>query len=332
MSALVVVGLGPLGLRVLGDLLARGEPRLAAVVDVDPRLTGKLLTELDARAPGGLRVQPALDSIADWRGVDQALVMTSSELARCADSFRGLLRRGLAVVSSCEELAWPWLRHAALAQELDRTAREHGARLLGTGINPGFLMDALPLVLSGACLSLRSLRIERVQDARVRRLPFQKKIGAGLSPADFAREVAAGRLRHVGLGESVHFLAHYLGLELEHWEESLEAVLAAERLDCALGPILPGQAAGVRQVASARAGGRTVIELVFQATIGEPEPHDRIELDGDPPLDVRIAGGVHGDVATSALLLNALAALRDAPPGLHSMASIRPPHARFARQ
>jgi 4-hydroxy-tetrahydrodipicolinate reductase len=171
---------------------------------------------------------------------------------------------------------------------------------------------------------VRSLEIERVQDASTRRIPFQKKIGAGLDLAAFEREVAAGRLRHVGLGESLHFLAHHLGFPLERWDETLAPVVASGPLTCALGPIRAGQAAGVRQVAEGWVGGVPVLRLTFQAAIGQRDPHDRVRVDGDPPLDLVLQGGVHGDVATSALLLNALPALAEARPGLHTMASVRP--------
>ncbi len=324
MSRLLFVGLGPLGRLVLTDLFARGDNEVSAVIDVDPALHGRPVAELVPGAHADLRVLPSLDSITDWRGIDAALVTTSSELERCAPTFRALLGHGLAVVSSCEELAWPWLHHRALADDLDRAARDKGARLLGTGVNPGFVMDTLPLVASGACLVVRALQVERIQDAATRRIPFQKKIGAGLDLAAFEREVAAGRLRHVGLGESLHFLAHHLGFPLERWNETLEPVVASEALACALGPIPAGHASGVRQVAEGWVRGTAVLRLVFQAAIGQPEPHDRVQVDGDPPLDLVLRGGVHGDVATSALLLNALPALMEARPGLHTMASVRP--------
>ena len=215
------------------------------------------------------------------------------------DTFRELLLHGTPIVGTCEELLWPWLRHPVLAQELHELALKNGGRVLGTGVNPGFLMDSLPVALSTACRRVRSVQVERIQDATSRRVPFQEKIGAGLSPEEFAKRVANGTLRHVGLGESLHFVAHYLRIELEHWEESIEPVLATVPLDCALGPIQPGDACGVRQVARGLASERVALELVFQAAIGQADPVDRIEIEGEPGLKMLIPGGVHGDVATS---------------------------------
>ena len=266
----------------------------------------------------------------DWEGVDACLLTTHSDLSRCAPLLRQILARGVSVVSSCEELLFPWLRHADLARELDGLAREHGARLLGTGVNPGLLMDALPAFVSCACNEVRSLSAWRIQDARPRRLPFQRKIGAGLSLEQFREKESSGSLRHVGLGESLHFLADALGATVERWSEELEPVVATETLECDLGSIPAGHAAGVRQVARAWVSGREFLTLEFQAAIGQPDPHDRVRIDGDPPVDLVLRGGVHGDRATSAILLNCVRPLLCAAPGLHTMASIPMPTCRGA--
>ena len=315
------VGLGPLGLRIQRDLLARRLGATVAAVDPARGVAGRKLGELVPGAPD-LRIAATLDEITDWEGIDVALVTTSSDLRQCAETFRALLERGVSAVSTCEELIYPWLRHPALARELDLRAKESGAQLLGTGINPGFLMDALPVFASAVCSSVRGVLIQRIQDATTRRVPFQKKIGAGLDREAFQRAVDAGWLRHVGLGESLHFVAHYLGFEVERWSETIEPVIAVRDLDCALGRIPCGHAAGVRQTAEGIVGGVSVLRYEFQAAIGQAEARDRVFLDADPPLDLVIHGGVHGDTATSAIALNALRPLLAATPGLHTMATI----------
>jgi len=324
------VGLGPLGRRIQSDLAARGPGRTLAAVDVDPALAGVPLAELAPGAPRGVRVLSSLDEFEDWETVDAAILTTSSDLARCAPTLRKLAEHGVSTVSTCEELLWPWLRHPGLAKELDEVARANGASLLGTGVNPGYLMDALPVFLSAAALEVRGARIWRVQDATTRRVPFQKKIGAGLDRDQFAARIADGSLRHVGLGESLHFVAGCLAWKVERWEESIEPVIATRRLECALGTIETGKACGVRQVARGWVGGKELLTLEFVAAIGQENPHDRVQLDSDPPLDLMLRGGVHGDKATSAMVLNCIGPLLDAPVGLVTMAQIRMP--RCARE
>src|SRR6185295_16738689 len=244
---------------------------------------------------------------------------------KCEMTFRELLRRGKAVVSTCEELVYPWLRHVALAEELDELAKKNGGRLLGTGVNPGFLMDALPAFMTSVCKHVKGVACYRIQDASVRRIPFQKKIGVGLDDAQFAAKVADGSLRHVGLGESLHFIAHYVGLPIERWEEDISPVKADRDMVSGVGPVARGRCSGVRQVARGYYDEREVVHLEFQAAIGQSEPYDRVKIEGEPGLDVVIPGGVHGDTATCAIVVNAIPKILAAAPGLHTMATIAPP-------
>ena len=322
MQRLLHVGLGPLGLRIEHDLLARRVGRVVAAVDMSPDLVGRRLASVVPGAGPDVVVLRGLAEIRDWEQFDAAIVTTSSDLRACADTLRTLLDHGVPVVSTCEELVFPWLRHPALSAELDELAKTRGAQLLGTGVNPGFVMDALPVFVSAVCNAVRSVRVERIQDATSRRVPFQQKIGAGLDVATFRARIANGSLRHVGLGESMHLIASCMGFEIERWSETIEPVLATAPLECAFGSIPVGHAAGVRQTAEGIVGGRPLLRFEFQAAIGQADPHDRVVLDSDPPIDLVIRGGVHGDTATSAIVINTLAPLVAAQPGLHTMATI----------
>lgn len=333
MHRILMVGLGPVGKMVVRDAAERRIAEVVAAVDIDPAITGQPLKNVVPECCFTCPVLPSLDRVPNWSDIHAAVVTTSSDLARCAPTLRDLLRRGIPIVSTCEELLFPWLRHNALANELDALARQHGARLIGTGVNPGFLMDTLPVAASAVCRSVTKVRVWRVQDATTRRIPFQQKIGAGLDDAAFAAKVKDGSLRHVGLGESLHFVAKYLGLNIDQWDESIEPVKADRDLTCTLGPIPRGRAAGVRQVARGWAAGDSksaepVVQLEFVAAIGQADPHDRVVLESEPPIDMTIRGGVHGDVATVAITLNAVGPLRAASPGLHTMATVPLVHCR----
>lgn len=322
MQPTLQVGLGPLGQRLVTDQLRRGLGRPVAAVDPAPDLVGRPLSEIVPGAPPDVLVRAHVDELGGWDRIRCAVVTTRSGLEDCMETFRSLLRRGCAVVSTCEELSWPWLRHPVLAQELHELAVRHRGRIVGTGVNPGFLMDALPIAATTACHEVRSIRVERIQDAGLRRLPFQRKVGVGATVEAFRERVAAGVLRHVGLGESLHFLAHYLGWRIERWEETIDPVLADAPLQSALGPVARGAVRGVRQEGRAWVDGRPALELVFQAALAEPEPRDRIRIEGDPPLEFVAPGGVHGDTATTAIVLNTIRPLLDAEPGLHTMATL----------
>ncbi len=322
MLRILHIGLGSLGRMIAADLYERRLGEIVAAVDVAPDIAGKKLAELVPQAKSRIAVHGSLDEIRDWRSIDCAIVTTTSDLERCAPTFRDLLGRGVSVVSTCEELVFPWLRHERLAQELDVLARENRSRLLGTGVNPGFLMDALPVLATSISRSVESVEVHRFQDASIRRVPFQKKIGVGLDDAGFAEQVKAGTLRHVGLGESLHFISRQLGMAIDRFEEELHPVKADRDLPSALGPVAKGRICGVRQEASGFRGGVRVIHLKFAAAIGLADPHDRVIVQGQPPIDLVWRGGVPGDVATCAIVLNSIGPLLIALPGLHTMATI----------
>jgi 2,4-diaminopentanoate dehydrogenase len=322
MFRILHVGLGPLGQKIVSDLYARGLGEVVCAVDNAGEFQDRKLSDLLPQTGSDVPVRRNFDAISDWRAFDAAIVTTSSDLSKCAPTFRELLRHGLPIVSTCEELCWPWLRHDKLARELDAIAKEHGGKLLGTGVNPGFLMDTFPVAATAISRSVRSIEVHRFQDAASRRIPFQKKIGVGLDEAQFAAQVKAGTLRHVGLGESLHFLAQQFGFRIERWEETIEPIKTERDLDSGLGPVKQGKACGVRQQARGWCDGRVVITLEFRAAIGLLDPHDRVIVQGEPPIDLVWKGGVQGDIATSAIVLNSIGPLRAAQPGLHTMATI----------
>ena len=315
MLKIISVGLGPLGARVASDLEARGLGRIVGAVDVNPELVGKDFH-------GATVTEDLGDALAAEH--DAVVVTTASDVAKCADTFRTLLGRGETVVSTCEELLWPWLRHEELAGELDEIARANDGRLLGTGINPGYVMDSFAVAATAACNAVRRVDVWRIQDATTRRIPFQQKIGATLDMDAFRAKEKEGTLRHVGLGESLYLLCSRLGLEVAKYEETLDPVVAETDMSCDLGAIPAGNAAGVLQVGTGwNDAGDVVARLEFRAAIGQSDPMDRVLVDGDPPIDLVLKDGVHGDVGTSAMVINAIRPLRDAAAGLHTMDSIR---------
>ena len=323
MTRLVQIGLGPLGQKMVRFALARGL-RIVAAVDPAADKTGRDLGELCGLPRLNVRVRASLAEALRGRSADAAMITTVSALKAFLPQAAAAVRAGLDIVSTCEELSFPWEKQPALAARLDRLCRQHGVTCLGTGVNPGYLMDFLPTVLTGLCQDVRAVRVWRVQDASVRRVPFQQKIGAGLTPAQFRAKVRAGTLRHVGLPESVGLIARRLGWILTRQTESLAPILATRAITSGYMPIRKGMACGVQQFGRGFMGSREVISLTFRAAVGEPQSYDRIEIDGEPPVRSTIEGGVNGDIATCAIALNAIRSVGEAAPGLKTMCEITP--------
>jgi 4-hydroxy-tetrahydrodipicolinate reductase len=295
---------------------------IVAAVDADPAKAGQDLgTLLGVARPLGVRV------VAD---AGEALAVPSDIVVHCTGSYLtsvkeqliACLSAGHNVVSTCEELSYPLRKHPELSRELHEVACGHGVTLHATGVNPGFVMDKLVLTVSSVCQRVDGATITRVVDAGRRRLPLQKKVGAGLTEETFRAEVAAGRIKHHGLPESAALLADGWGLRVDRVTEVIEPVLAVARVATEHVVVEPGQVAGVRQVCVASNGGTEVIRLVLEMYVGAPEPRDVIELRGCPGLTLQVPGGTHGDPATAAAVVNAVPLVVAAQPGLRTVADL----------
>ena len=248
-----------------------------------------------------------------------AIHTTGSKLDRVLPQLESIVKSGLNVVSTCEELSFPYRKHSTLAQNLDSLAKEHDVTVLATGINPGFLMDAWPLFMTGVCKEVQAIRVTRIQDASSRRIPFQQKIGAGLTREEFEERVAGGDFGHVGLPESISMIAAGLGWEIDEITETIEPVMLDREVGSDYTTVKVGKAAGLKQDAFGYAKGKALISMEFQAYIGAPESYDSVYITGTPNMDVKIQGGTQGDIGTVSIVLNAVPRVIEAPAGLYTM-------------
>jgi 2,4-diaminopentanoate dehydrogenase len=310
------VGLGPIGALIARQVGARAGVELVGGVDLDPG-KGKEV---------GVTVSGDLATALRETRPDIAVVSTSSALERVAGTIEVCLAAGVAVVSTTEELAFPWRERPELARRINRAAHAAGRAVLGTGVNPGFAMDALPLALSAVCERVDGVIVRRIQDASKRRLPFQQKIGAGLSVEEFHAKVAAGGVRHVGLAESIGMLASAFGWNLDSVTDEIWPKIATERVASPDLEVAPGHCSGVVQLGSGKEGDLVRVRLEFEAHLGAPESYDEIEIAGSPALKSRVVGGIPGDLATASIVVNAIPRVLAAPPGLITMRDLPPAH------
>lgn len=322
----VQMGLGPIGNKVTQFLAERSSIQIVGAIDSDPVKEGQDIGTLAGLSPLGVKVTSDLSQTLSHNDVDIVVLTTTSSLSKTYEQLVKLLPYGVNIVSSCEELSYPWQTNTELAKKIDKLSKENNVSVLGTGINPGFLMDFLPIVMTGVCRNVHKVTVERIQDATFRRIPFQKKIGAGLTVNEFHNKVKEGTLRHVGLTESVNLIASSLGWKLDSTEDIISPIIAERQVKTESMVVEPGEVLGVQQIGRGLMDGEEVITMVFRAAIGEPNARDRIMIDGTPAIDTTIKGGVNGDVGTCAILVNAIPAVVNARSGLRTMADIEAPH------
>ena len=321
-------GLGPIGQASVKVLLQKPGLELVGGIDVDPQKVGKDIGEvcgLDQDLGMAVRGDGAA-ALAEWR--PQVVVHTTfSFLDRIEDQLATIIRARAHVVSSSEELFYPFQRDPEFCQRIDTLAKQHGVAVIGTGVNPGFSMDILPLCLTGVCTEVNKIIATRVVDTGQRRLPLQKKTGAGLSRQEFEERLAAGRFGHIGLRESALAVMDTLGWPVDEIEESIQPVIAETEMTTAFLTVEPQQVAGLRQIMRVKSDGQERLVLDLQISVGAKEPHDRVEIIGDPPFSMRIEGGIFGDTATIAALVNTIPKIINAPPGLRTMMELPVPYA-----
>lgn len=328
---IVQYGLGPIGqacARLVREKEATGKLQLVGAVDIDPEKAGCDLADLLGEpAESGIRVSADADKVLSDAKPDVVLHCTTSFLEQMSGQLEQCAHHGASVISSTEELSYPYVRHPEIAARLDKVAREEGVVIHGTGVNPGYAMDTLPLAATGPCCDVRRVEVERIVDASERRLPLQQKVGAGLSKEAFAAKKKTGTFGHIGLVESLQMVAAGLEWELDELQESLEPVVSEREVTTPYLTVATGEVAGIHHRAEGYVGSELRIALNLKMYVGAEEEHDRVLVEGEPPIDLKVRGGIFGDTATVAALVNAIPQVLGSAPGLKTPMDIPVPRA-----
>lgn len=324
----VQFGLGPIGIASAKLALEKKCMTLVGGIDIAEDLVGRDLGEV-LSLPDKMGVRVSADAGQVLRDVQPDVVLhtTSSFLPKIEAQLLACIQAGAHVVSSTEELFYPYARDRAFCERIDAAAKANRVAVAGTGVNPGFAMDVLPITLTGICTHVASIRAMRHVDAGKRRQPLQKKVGAGLSENEFMHLVEQGRLGHIGLLESLQAVAGALAWEPESIEEKILPVIAKKRVETPYFTVEPGEVAGINHTCVGWQNGRKIIDLELQMYLGAEAPHDRVFIEGSPPINMRIEGGIFGDSATVAALINTAARIKRAAPGLRTMLDLDIPRA-----
>jgi 4-hydroxy-tetrahydrodipicolinate reductase len=316
----ILLGLGPIGRAIGQAVAAEGRLEVVGAVDIDPVIVGKPLHHVcDADLPPLLVVSDLADTHAPPGAV--VLQATGSRLETVRPQLLQAIALGYHVVSTCEELVWPWDDHPDGAGELNRACRQAQVAVLGVGVNPGFVMDTLPVLVARAAGEVEAVHVIRVVDVAQRRLSLQRKMGVGEDPAVVQSLLDQERIGHVGLSNSLQMLAAGLGWTLDMIDIDSRPIIAKDTVMTASGPIEAGRCLGIRQQATGMVQGRPrlFLRLVMEAGVATGS-YDEIIIDGAQSLRLRLEG-LQGDQATAWLVVNQALLVRRLPPGLHTMLS-----------
>ncbi len=328
--------------------------QISGVCDMAPERVGKSVAEAlrqrdAAEAEGdktgvtGSSAYPAyledvligddINRVIQQSGADIALLATDSFVEKALPKIEKLVKKGINVVSTAEEMAYPWISHPEGSAKMDRLARKHGVSILGSGINPGFVMDLLVVMLSGVCRSVTGVRAERVNSLSPYGPAVMEEQGVGLAPEEFAEKVRSGELAgHVGFIQSIGMVCDALGWKLDKpVEQSMKAIVSSVERKTPYIKIGPGSVAGCDMRAFGYVGGRRALEYIHPQQI-EPELEgthtgDYITLEGDPEIKLEVKPEMPGGIGTAALCVNMMPLVIKADSGLKTMLDLPVPRA-----
>ncbi|MEM1696817.1 MAG: dihydrodipicolinate reductase [Desulfurococcaceae archaeon] len=323
-----IYGFGSIGRLLAKVSMLRGH-EITGVVDIDERIVGVDIGELLGAGKYGVNVSRDVRSL---RESDVVLHATGSYLDEVYEQIVRVAEMGISVVSTCETLAFPYYRYPVLARKIDEIARDYGVVVVGTGINPGFLLDTLVAVLSSTVPAVKRVIAVRSLDAAKRREPFRRKIGVGEDPRVVKEMLEKKQITgHVGYAESVYLIASAGDLELTHVVEHQEPVPAEETVESAGVRVEKGLNKGIRGYGVGYLGNREVIRVEFHAYVGAPE-HDEITIVGEDYGLTWRSTGTPGDMGTASVVVSVAEKVLWFPPGLRLMTELIPFKVRFSVQ
>ncbi|UCH32067.1 MAG: NADP-binding protein [Candidatus Bathyarchaeota archaeon] len=325
----VSYGLGIIGINIANLILRKKGVEIVGAIDIDKSKVGKDLGEiLEIGRQLGVIVTDNPSALLSKIEANIAIVATSSYVKSVYSQIMQCIKAGLNVVSTCEELAFPYLKNPKLSSEIDELAKKHDVTILSTGVNPGYRMDTFPLTLTAVCQDIQRIEIHMSNDIGKRRIPLQKKLGVGMDPEEFKHKLKEGIITaHVGHCESIALLAKALGWELDEIREMpYEPVVAKNEVKTAFTMVKPGQMLGYKGFSFGSKNGKKVIVYHGDAYIGAPDIMS-YSIEGIPNLHVKIPTGIPGDIATAAIVVNSIPKVIDAEPGLKTIRDIPIPSA-----
>ncbi len=319
MIRVIQYGLGPIGSAVARLAVERNGLEMVGGVDIAPDKVGKDLGEVIGLGRSlGIKTKKSLAEVLDQTKADLVLHTTNSYFDQFKPQILEILDAGLDIVSTSEELSFPWRDNKGDADEIDAAAKKAGKTVLGTGVNPGFLMDSLPLNLTSICQQVDRVDVVRVINASERRGPFQAKIGSGMTVDAFNAKMAEGRMGHVGLPESMAMLFETLGHELVRFENKVEPVVAEVLTETDHFKVRPGECKGLKQVGRGYTKDGEFATMTFLAALATENDGDTIKITGKPNLEVNLKG-TNGDLCTVAMAVNAVKRVHEGAPGIFTM-------------
>jgi len=330
----LVWGLGAMGSGIAKNVVGKEELRLVGAVERNAQMFDKDVGIAIGDREYGCKVYSDIELAIEETEPDIAVIATNSFVKEILPKIKIVAKHHVDMITIAEEMAYPFYSHPEESEIINSIALKNGVSILGTGINPGFVLDLLIVTLSGACLDVDRIEARRVNDLS----PFGKTVmetqGVGTTPEEFADGLKKGTIvGHIGFQQSIRMIADALGWELTRIEEVREPIISNTERKTPVVHVKPGMVAGCRHIGRGYIGKRKVIELIHPQQI-HPEAEnvetgDYIDIYGDPDIHMSIKPEIPGGKGTMAVATNMIPHVVEADPGLLTMLDLPVPSALF---
>lgn len=331
----VIWGLGAMGSGMAKMLLNKKGVEIVGVCDRGENHVGRDLYDVLGVARGDRKSVIIKDNVEDViteKCADVCLCATDSFTQKAFPRLKYVLEKKINIVSTAEQMSYPQAQNPDLAAELDKIAKENGVSVLGTGINPGLIMDLLVVIMTGCMIDVEHIEAKRVNSLSPFGPAVMEEQGVGITVDEFDRGVKDGTLAgHVGFHESVGMIAEAIGWKVEKFEQQMKPIVTDVDRKSPYGFAKAGDVAGVNMTGQGWVNGEVKIEMVHPQQI-EPEQvgvmtGDYVTIKGTPSINMVNSPEVEGGLGTIAMCVNMIPHVINAKPGLHTMLTLPVPRA-----
>ncbi|MDK2880106.1 MAG: 2,4-diaminopentanoate dehydrogenase [Thermoanaerobacteraceae bacterium] len=329
---IIVWGLGAMGGGMAKMVLQKQGMEIAGAIASRPEKSGKDLAEvLNLSGRTGVIVSGDADEVLK-KEADIVLLSTSSFTKEVFPQIKKAIESGKNVITIAEEMAYPAYGEPKLAESIDSIAREHGVTVLGTGINPGFVLDTLIIALSGVCMDVKKITARRINDLSPFGTTVMRTQGVGTTVEEFKKGLEDGSIvGHIGFNESITMISRALGLEIDEIKQIREPIISKTHRETPYVKVEPGMVAGCRHIGIGLRKGEPVIILEhpqqIRPELENVETGDYINIEGTPNINLAIKPELPGGIGTIAIAVNMIPQVVNAKPGLVTMKDLPVPAA-----
>ncbi len=330
----IIWGFGAMGRGMAEMLLYKKGVEIVGICDLNPEFTGKnfieiLKVETDHEP---VLIEPNIDLVLSSNQADVVLLCTDSFVKDAFEKIQKVVIHGMNCISTAEEMAYPYANEPVLAKQIDNLAKAYNVTVLGTGINPGFVMDLLVIALTGTMAEVEHIEAKRVNSLSPFGPTVMHEQGVGITLGEYHRRVMDHKLAgHVGFKESTYMIADALGVKLDDFNQQMEPIITEVDRQSKYGEALAGNLAGINMTGQGLINGDVFIDMIHPQQI-EPEmagvqTGDYIKIKGIPNINMSITPEIQGGIGTIAMCVNMIPHVINARSGLKTMIDLPVPRA-----